>query len=489
LAKREVARRIVRRLQAAGHRAFWVGGCVRDMLLGRAPGDYDIATSARPEQIEALFPQTVAVGRKFGVLVVVAGGHSFQTATFRSETDYRDGRHPESVSFGDARADALRRDFTVNGLFYDPVADRLHDWVGGAADLQARLIRTIGPPEERFAEDHLRLLRAVRLAVQLGFEIEPHTFAAIRALAPRIAGISAERIREELLKLFSGPFAVPPAGRAAGGGQPTSAAGPGGGSPAARGLELLRASGLLEQVLPEVAATVSCEQSPDYHPEGTVFQHLVQMLRHLPPDADPLLPWAVLLHDIAKPVTAWRDPATGSIHFYEHEKVGARMAEAILARLRFPRKQIEAVVAAVRYHMQLKDAPQMRKATLRRVLLRPTFALELELHRLDCLGSHGRLDVYDFLVAQAEALRQQPQLRPPLLTGHDLIKLGMPPGPAMGRLLAEIREKQLADELTSPRAARAWARRRLATKDWPTRPGRDKMRSITARAAPSPPPR
>jgi tRNA nucleotidyltransferase/poly(A) polymerase len=206
---------------------------------------------------------------------------------------------------------------------------------------------------------------------------------------------------------------------------------------------------------------VTCEQSPDYHPEGTLYNHLRLMLAQMPADADASLPWAVLLHDVAKPVTASRDAATGSIHFYEHEKIGAQMAGQILERLRFPRKQIEEIAAAVRYHMQFKDALRMRKSTLRRLLLRPTFPLELELHRLDCLGSHGRLDVYDFLAAQAEELKHQPQIRPPLLTGDDLIKLGMKPGPAMGALLAELREKQLQDELTTKAAARQWAKKRI----------------------------
>lgn len=437
---RDLATDIVRCLQDAGFPAFWVGGCVRDFLLGREPGDYDIATCALPAQIEELFKRTVAVGRKFGVIVVVEGEQQFQVATFRAEDDYRDGRHPEKISFGDAQGDALRRDFTVNGLFYDPIAGKLHDWVGGEADLRGRVIRTIGAPEERFAEDHLRLLRAVRFAAQLDFQIAPQTFAEIQNLAPKIKAISKERIRDELLKLFRPPHA-------------------------ARGLELLRERGLLEHILPEVAATSACEQSPDYHPEGSVFAHLVLMLRHLPADADPLLAWAVLMHDIAKPLTASRDLATGAIHFYEHEKLGAAMATQILTRLRFPRKQIEAIAKAVRYHMQFKDAPQMRKATLRRLLLRPTFPLELALHRLDCLGSHGRLDVWEFVVAQAEALKHQPQIRPPLLTGDDLIKLGMKPGPAMGGLLAELREKQLADELKTKAAARAWARGRLAAGD------------------------
>jgi len=433
----ETALGIVRRLQGAGFSAFWVGGCVRDVLLGREPGDYDIVTSARPEQVEQVFERTIPVGRKFGVMVVLEDRRQFQVATFRAEADYQDGRRPERVTFGDAMADARRRDFTVNGLFYDPVGRQLHDWVGGEADLRDRIIRTIGSPAERFAEDHLRLLRAVRFAAQLDFTIEPATFVALKANAPRIKVISAERIREELLKLFWPPHA-------------------------SRGLELLRQSGLLEQVLPELAAATTCEQSADFHPEGTVFNHLRLMLQHLPRDPDPALPWAVLLHDVAKPVTASTDRKTGSIHFYGHEKIGAEMAAAILGRLRFPRKQIERVVKAVRCHMQFKDVRQMRKSTLRRLLLRPTFPLELELHRLDCLGSHGRLDVHDFLLAQAGELEQQPQIRPPLLTGDDLIALGLKPGPALGALLAEIREKQLQDELKTKAEARKWAKGRMA---------------------------
>ena len=433
---RSAALAIARRLQCAGFAAFWVGGCVRDFLLGREPGDYDIATSALPEQIEHLFKRTVPVGRKFGVIVVIEGSRQFQVATFRAEADYQDGRHPERVAFGDAMADACRRDFTVNGLFFDPVRKQLHDWVDGEADLRARIIRTIGSPAERFGEDHLRLLRAVRFAAQLEFSIEPGTLAALKANAAKLKTISAERIRDELMKLFLPPHA-------------------------SRGLELLRQSGLLDVILPEIAATTTCEQSPDFHPEGNVFNHLRLMLEHLPAAAHPSLPWAALLHDVAKPVTASTDPKTGSTHFYGHEKIGAEMAEGILQRLRFSRKRIEEVVKAVRYHMQFKDAPQMRKSTLRRVLMRPTFPLELELHRLDCLGSHSQMDVYDFLVAQAKQLEQQPQIRPPLLTGDDLIALGMTPGPALGALLAEIREKQLQDELKTKAEARKWAKARI----------------------------
>ncbi len=432
---RTIATDIVRRLHAAGFAAFWVGGCVRDFLLQREPGDYDIATAALPEQVEKLFPRTIAVGRKFGVIIVVEGGEQFQVATFRAEADYRDGRHPEQVVFGDAPADASRRDFTVNGLFFDPIKKQLHDWVGGEKDLRSKIIRTIGVPAERFGEDHLRLLRAVRFAAQLGFEIEPVTFAAVRAHAAKIKTISAERVRDELIKLFAPPHA-------------------------ARGLELLHESGLLEHVLPELAATVHCEQSLDYHPEGSVFNHLRLMLGQLPADADPLLPWAVLMHDVAKPLTASRDEKTGSIHFYEHEKIGADLAEQIMGRLRFPNRQIESVAAVVRHHMQFKDALKMRKSTLRRLLMRETFPLELALHRLDCLGSHRRLDVYDFLVAQARELAQQPEILPPLLSGNELIALGAKPGPELGRLLAEIRELQLSDELKTADDALNWVRAR-----------------------------
>jgi putative nucleotidyltransferase with HDIG domain len=496
------AREIVAQLQHAGFAAFWVGGCVRDFLLGREPQDFDIATDAKPEQVEKLFKRTIPVGRKYGVIIVVEGGHQFQVATFRAEADYQDGRRPEKIIFGNAEADAFRRDFTVNGLFYDPLTQKIHDWVGGEKDLRAKIIRTIGKPEERFGEDHLRLLRAVRFAAQLNFEIEPKTFAAIQKLAPKIKVISAERVRDELVKLF-----VPPSGETL---ALTPAFSPGARervksavatrtlldpsqrgnkkfplpgervgvradnfknySPAARGLVLLRDSGLLEHILPELAGTIDCEQSPDFHPEGSVFNHICLMLEkmQLQPSlksslgaasASESLPWAVLLHDIAKPVTAERDAATGKIHFYGHEKTGAEMAGKILRRLKFSNKQIEEVVTCVRHHMQFKDVKQMRKATLRRLLLRETFPLELELHRLDCLGSFGGLEYYNFMLEQAEEFKHQPQIRPPLLTGNDLIELGMKPGKELGALLAEIRELQLADELKTPREAKAWVKR------------------------------
>jgi poly(A) polymerase len=376
------------------------------------------------------------VGRKFGVIIVLEGGHEFQVATFRAESDYHDGRHPQEVTFADAQADASRRDFTVNGLFFDPVENKLHDWVGGEKDLRAKLLRTIGTATDRFTEDHLRLLRAVRFAAQLDFKIEAETFAALKANAAKIVTVSAERVREELVKLFRPPHA-------------------------ARGLDLLRDSGLLEKVLPEIAAMISCEQSPNYHPEGSVYNHVRLMLSQLPADAAESLPWAVLLHDVAKPITAERDAATGNIHFYGHEKIGATMAEELLQRLKFPRKQTEEIATAVLYHMQFKDVKGMRKATVRRMLMRETFPLELDLHRLDCLGSHRMLDHYDFMVEQARELASQPAIRPALLTGEDLMALGVRPGPKMGELLVELREKQLQDELKTGEEAKEWVRGRI----------------------------
>ncbi len=431
-APRESAIDILRTLHAAGHEAWLVGGCVRDELRGVAPQDYDIATDATPTQVEALFPKTIGVGKSFGVMLVLAGGRQFEVATFRAESGYSDGRRPDEVTFGDAKADALRRDFTINGLFLNPITNELRDWVSGEADLKARRLRTIGDPAERFGEDHLRLLRAVRFAAQLDFEIEPATFAAVQTHAEQINKVSAERIRDELLKLFRPPHA-------------------------AHGLDLLRDSGLLAHVLPEMMLTIGCEQSPEYHPEGDVYQHIRLMLDKMEADAPEELPWTILLHDIAKPATA-SVGEDGRIHNYGHDKLGAEMAQTILTRLKFPRKQIDAIVFTVLKHMNLAAAPKMRKAKLRRLLLRPTFALELEQHRIDCLGSHAKLDIYEFLRDERAALDAQPALIEPLLGGRDLMELGIQPGPPIGELLNEIRDRQLAEELTTREEALAWAK-------------------------------
>ena len=425
---------LAKRLVEAGFQAFWVGGCVRDAWLGQAPTDYDIATDATPDEIEQLFRKTIPVGKQFGVIMVLEAGHEYQVATFRAEGDYTDGRRPGSVRFTDAREDAMRRDFTINGLFYNPLADVQHDWVGGQADLAARRIRTIGDPAERFGEDRLRLLRAVRFAAQLGFEIAPATFAAVQQHAAAIREVSAERIRDELLKLFRPPHA-------------------------ARGLDLLHESRLLPEVLPELAATIGCEQPPEYHPEGDVFTHIRLMLSHLPGDAGTTLIWSVLMHDIAKPATQSRDE--GRISFLGHEKVGAVMTLEIMNRLRFPKANSAVAKTCVRHHMQLKDAQRMRPVTLRKLFLRPTFPVELALHRLDSLASTGKLDNFVFLEAKFVEFQNQPELQKPLLDGADLIALGQAPGAKLGRLLSEIRNRQLADELTTREQALAWAREAL----------------------------
>ncbi len=430
---RDTALQIIRQLQAAGHTAYLAGGCVRDLVRGVPPHDYDIATTATPEQIQALFPKTVPVGAQFGVVLVLAGGYSFEVATFRSDEAYLDGRRPSGVRYGSPEADAQRRDFTINGMFYDPIADRVLDWVGGEADLKRRLVRTIGDPRQRFTEDKLRLLRCVRFAANLGFAIEPQTFAAVHEMAGEISVVSVERIRDELIKLFTR-------------------------TGAGRGLQLLEATGLLTVILPEVAALKGIAQPPEFHPEGDAFTHVKLMFDQMPP-GDPILAFAVLLHDVGKPSTfTWTD----RMRFNEHDKVGARMAEAILRRLRFSNEQIEQIVLCVAEHMRLQHVQEMRPAKLKRILARPTFPVELELHRLDCVASHGKLDNYQFLKTKAAELPLETVKPKPLLTGDDLLALGLKPGPLVGRILREVAERQLREQLQSREAALAFARRRAA---------------------------
>ncbi|MCX5826082.1 MAG: HD domain-containing protein, partial [Deltaproteobacteria bacterium] len=318
---RDTAAEIVRRLREAGHEAFWVGGCVRDILRGAEPADYDIVTSARPEEVRGLFQRTIPVGERFGICLVVEGGAPFEVATFRTEADYDDGRRPSRIAFATAEEDVRRRDFTINGLLMDPETGRIIDHIGGLRDIEQRIIRTIGDPEERFAEDHLRMLRAVRFAATLGFSIEPMTFAAVRQRAAMIMRISAERIRDELSRLLTG-------------------------GAARRGLELLSESGLLFEVIPEIYDLRGVEQPPVFHPEGDVWEHTLRMVALLPkPDgkADPRLAWAVLLHDVGKAVTRSEDAA--GTHFYGHVQRGEEIAAAILRRLRFSREEMETILA------------------------------------------------------------------------------------------------------------------------------------------------
>lgn len=427
------ARDIVHRLQEAGFEAMYAGGCVRDMLRGVAPHDYDIATSARPEQVQSLFRRTVAVGAQFGVISVMINGGDFQVATFRSDGIYSDGRHPESVHFSNAEEDARRRDFTVNGLFYDPICAQLRDYVGGQADLEAKILRAIGDPEARFAEDRLRMLRAVRFATVLGFEIEPNTWKAVQKHATSIVEVSAERIRDELLKTFHSPLRV-------------------------RGLDLLDQSGLLNQILPEMEALKGCEQPPQFHPEGDVWIHTRLMLSLLPAEISTPLLFAVLLHDIAKPATFSMDPAEGRIRFNGHDKLGAEMAAEILTRLRFPKKEIEATVECIAQHMAFKDVQQMRVSRLKRFLARPTMPDELLLHRVDCGGSNQDFSNYDFLVRKIEEFSQEPLIPPPLLTGRDLLAMGHKAGPRFKEILDAVQSRQLEGALNGHEEAVAWVR-------------------------------
>ena len=424
------ATRLVKRLREAGHEAYFAGGCVRDRLLGREASDIDIATSAHPETVQSLFPKTFSVGEQFGVIVVLEEGSEFQVATFRADGAYIDGRRPESVTFTTAEGDARRRDFTVNGLFQDPVENRILDFVGGQEDLKAGILRAIGAAGDRFEEDKLRLLRGVRFAAALGFQIEPSTWAALRAAAGSITAVSAERIRDELVKIFLHPSRL-------------------------RGFDLLDESGLLEVLLPEVSAMKGCEQPPEFHPEGDVFIHTRLMLSLLPEEVSVPLVFSVLFHDIGKPPTLHRDE-TGRIRFNGHESVSAVMTEKIFERLRFSNAATEATVAGVKNHMAFKDVKQMRVATLRRFLARSTIDDELELHRVDCLGSHGLLDNYAFLLAKREELSRQPLIPPPLLTGRDLIALGCQPGPLFKRVLEEAQIRQLEGTLKTRQAALDW---------------------------------
>ena len=426
------ARTLVNRLRDAGHLAYWAGGCVRDLVRGVTPKDVDIATDARPEEVQKIFRRTYAVGAHFGVIVVLENDFQFEVATFRSDGAYLDGRHPVAVNFSSPEEDARRRDFTINGMFYDPPNDVVIDFVGGRADLASRLVRAIGDPAQRFSEDRLRLLRAVRFATVLEFEIEPATWAAIVRAADTINAISAERIRDELVKIFLSSHRV-------------------------RGWDLLDASGLMKAILPEVDALKGCAQPPQFHPEGDVFQHTRLMLSLLPDEIPLPLVLSVLFHDIGKPPTATVDE-TGRIRFSGHDKVGAAMTDALMHRLRFSRAEIEATVEMVEQHMVFKDAPNMRVARLKRFMARPHFADELELHRVDCLGSHGLLDNYDYLMRKQEEFANEPIIPPPLVRGDDLIALGLRPGPLFGEILEAVETRQLEGTLRDREEALAWVK-------------------------------
>ena len=427
------ALRVVETLRRAGFQALLAGGCVRDLTLGRVPKDWDVATDAGPEEVAALFEHTVPVGVQFGISLVVLDEGDYEVARFRRDGPYRDSRRPASIEPADARADAQRRDFTINGLFYDPESGELLDCVGGQRDLDDKVIRAIGDPAARFAEDHLRLLRAVRFAARFGFTIEPRTWDALCARAARITSVSAERIRDELTLLLTEGGAV-------------------------YGLRLLDQSGLLQAVLPEVAAMRGVPQEAEFHPEGDVWTHVQLLFEHLDePSAE--LAWGALLHDIGKPSTMVQ---AERIRFHGHDAVGAEMAAAICGRLRMSNEARRVIITLVAEHMRISHVRQMRPSTLLRLLREPHFAELLELHRADCLASHGQLDLYEFCQEQLAALKKE-HLRPPaLLTGNDLIALGFAPGPLFREILAAVEDAQLEGQLDSYRAALRFVQRKFS---------------------------
>ena len=455
---RELANEICETLRRNGYQALLVGGCVRDLLLGREPADYDVATDATPDQVVGLFPDSIAVGAQFGVILVPRNGLKAEVATFRSDVGYSDGRHPDSVVYAKtAQEDVGRRDFTINGLLMRHDSREVLDYVGGQEDLKAGIIRAIGEPDRRFAEDKLRMMRAVRFAARLGFEIEATTLAAIRAHAreiwvpPPMWGlqecltpvginkISPERLRDELTKML-----VEGAAR--------------------RAFELLDESGLLEQVLPEIAAMKGVAQPPQFHPEGDVWIHTRMMLEQLPKDTSPTLAWGVLLHDVGKPPTFQSAAETGDrIRFNHHVDVGVRMAEAVCRRLRFSNEDTEQIVALVANHMRFSAVEEMKKATLKRFVRTPRFDDHMALHRLDCLSSHGNLDSYEFV---QRFLRETPpeQVRPArLLGGDDLLEMGYQPGPQFALILRAVEDAQLEGLIRTTEEAREYVLKKFAS--------------------------
>ena len=435
---RELANIICDRLRRQGHQAYLVGGCVRDLVMGRKPADYDVTTDASPQRVMQLFPNAIAVGAHFGVVLLPGNGFKVEVATFRSDLGYTDGRHPDHVQFAKTpQEDVQRRDFTINGLLMRHDTGEVLDFVDGQKDIREGVIRAIGEPERRFAEDKLRMLRAVRFAARFGFSIEPATFRAIRRHANQIPQISAERIREELTKLLTEGAA-----RAA--------------------FELLDQSWLLPIILPEVAAMKGVPQPPQFHPEGDVWVHTLLMIGGLPAGCSATLAWGTLLHDVGKPPTFGSAAETGDrIRFDGHVSVGSVMARAICSRLRFSTNDTEQIVALVANHMKFKDVRDMRKATLKRFVRLPKFEEHLALHRLDCLGSHRNLDHYQFV---QNFLRDTPreQVQPArLLTGDDLISLGYQPGPAFSGILREIEDAQLDGQITSREEALEFVKSRF----------------------------
>ena len=437
---REHAAGVVRTLVKSGYEAYWAGGCVRDTIMGRTPKDFDIATSARPDDVLKLFTKTREVGKAFGVVQVHSGDFMFDVATFRRDAGVQDGRHPERVEFCAAEEDARRRDFTINGLFYDPMRDQVIDFVGGVDDIRRKLVRSIGSPDERFAEDFLRMLRAVRFASTLQFDLDPAAADAIRRLAPNIARISPERIQQELTRIL---VESPAAGQ---------------------GVRLLQDTGLLPVILPEISAMIGVEQPPEFHPEGDVFVHTMMMLDAMK-ERTPELAYAVLFHDVAKPPTFTRgiEPdGRERIRFTGHDTMGAEMTGEIMKRLHFSNDLTEAVKFCVGNHMRFIAVPEMRKSTLRRLVGAPTFPTELELHRLDCSSSHGDLSNYLLLTQFFEEMKNEPVLPEPWISGQDVMALGIPEGREVGRWKKVAYDAQLEGRFASREELLSWLQGELA---------------------------
>lgn len=428
MSPKEKALAIIKRLREEGYESYLAGGCVRDMLLGKSPQDYDITTNALPDDIRKIFSQTIPVGAQFGVMLVMMDGQAFEVATFRHDGPYLDGRRPAHVRYGTLEEDILRRDFTVNGMVYDPIEERVIDIVDGRKDLERRTIRAIGNARERFEEDRLRMVRAVRFAANLGFTIEEQTFGAIRELAPTVTDISWERIGEEITRILT----------------------EGG---ARKGFELLDSTGLLKVLLPEIEAMKGVEQSPDYHPEGDVFQHTMLLLDQLQSPTETLA-YGCLLHDVAKPLCVRRDG--DRLTFYGHTEQGAEIAEEILKRLKRSRATWERVVYLVRNHLRHTQAPKMRLSTLKRFLGEENIDELLELTRIDALAANGDLQYYDFC-KQRQAELSVEEIHPePLLRGRDLIAMGFIPGPIFQEILKQVEEAQLGGELVTREEAMTW---------------------------------
>jgi poly(A) polymerase len=430
---REMANSICDTLRGNGYQALLVGGCVRDLLLGLEPADYDVTTNATPEQVVGLFPESIAVGAQFGVILIPRDGLKVEVATFRSDVGYSDGRHPDRVVYSKtAQEDVQRRDFTINGLLMRHDTGEVLDFVDGQADLEAKVIRAIGEPDRRFAEDKLRMMRAVRFAARFGFETEAATFLAIRRRVGEIGQVSPERLREELTKLL------------------TEGA-------ARRAFELLDETWLLQQVLPEIGAMKGVQQPPQYHPEGDVWIHTLMMLEGLPGGTAPTLAWGVLLHDVGKPPTFQSAVETGDrIRFNNHVEVGVRMAEAICRRLRFSSEDAEQILALVENHMKFGAVEEMRTSTLKKFVRLPHFEEHLALHRLDCLSSHRHLDSYEFVRRFLEVTPPE-QVRPErLLTGDDLQAMGFRPGPLFAQILRALEDGQLEGQISTREEAEAY---------------------------------